>query len=146
MAEHQLPKLNAGVRFPSPAPKNTKSRSHYDCGIFLVFPVISMFSDVFGSIKYYFCEHHPHAFISALFSKMLTKTWGAELFRTPRVSMTGFYSLNILFSLRCGNSAVRACGYKLAQRLWANVTRRVNPRNARFHKLICNYISALVKR
>lgn len=24
MAEHQLPKLNTGVRFPSPAPKNGK--------------------------------------------------------------------------------------------------------------------------
>ena len=63
-------------------PKYGKSRSHYDCGIFLVFPVISMLSGVFNSIKIYCCEYHPNAFISVLFSKMLTKmlmkTWGAD--------------------------------------------------------------------
>ena len=75
------------VRIPPPPPKRSKSRSHYDCGIFLVFPVISMLSGVFNSIKQYRCEHHPNAFISVLFSKMLmkmlTKTWEAELTRSP---------------------------------------------------------------
>ena len=64
---------------PASRTKNGKSRSHYDCGIFLI---ISMLSGGFNSIKQYRCEHHSNAFISRLFSKKLMKTWGAELIRS----------------------------------------------------------------
>lgn len=51
MAEHQLPKLNTGVRFPSPAPKCRKTRSYLNCGFFFVLQCFALFC-VFKKIDF----------------------------------------------------------------------------------------------
>ena len=43
MAEHQLPKLNTGVRFPSPAPKTASIKGYLSFFTFLHFTLVSLF-------------------------------------------------------------------------------------------------------
>lgn len=43
MAEHQLPKLNTGVRFPSPAPKKNDPVTIEVTGFFFVFQCFVLF-------------------------------------------------------------------------------------------------------
>ena len=44
MAEHQLPKLNTGVRFPSPAPKTASIKGYLSFLYFSHFTLVSLFS------------------------------------------------------------------------------------------------------
>lgn len=43
MAEHQLPKLNTGVRFPSPAPKTASIKGYLPFFTFSHFTLVSFF-------------------------------------------------------------------------------------------------------
>ena len=43
MAEHQLPKLNTGVRFPSPAPKTASIKGYLPFFTFSHFTLVSLF-------------------------------------------------------------------------------------------------------
>ena len=43
MAEHQLPKLNTGVRFPSPAPKTASIKGYLPFLYFSHFTLVSLF-------------------------------------------------------------------------------------------------------
>ena len=43
MAEHQLPKLNTGVRFPSPAPKTASIKGYLPFLTFSHFTLVSLF-------------------------------------------------------------------------------------------------------
>ena len=43
MAEHQLPKLNTGVRFPSPAPKTASIKGYLPFFTFSLFTLVSLF-------------------------------------------------------------------------------------------------------